>query len=119
MNRVQLALVVSFCTGQSFLLNNVESCKHLASRNLHFYSSQYLKLKVLFQNTQISSADPRRIKRSHTFHVRTCERDSFGEFTMATDSQEELTKWWDALQQHLLDQGIYKLQTLLHLSFLH
>lgn len=39
------------------------------------------------------------------FHVRTCERDSFGLFTMATDNQEELTKWWDALQQHLLDQG--------------
>lgn len=60
------------------------------------------------KNTQISSADPYRIKRSHTFHVRTCERDSFGEFTMATDSQEELTKWWDALQQHLLDQALWK-----------
>ncbi|CAG2202115.1 unnamed protein product [Mytilus edulis] len=60
------------------------------------------------KNTQISSADPSRIKRSHMFHVRTCERDSFGLFTMATDNQEELTKWWDALQQHLLDQVLWK-----------
>ncbi|XP_063435413.1 rhotekin-like isoform X3 [Mytilus trossulus] len=60
------------------------------------------------KNTQISSADPSRIKRSHMFHVRTCEMDSFGLFTMATDNQEDLTKWWDALQQHLLDQVLWK-----------
>lgn len=58
-----------------------------------------------FQNTQISDADPRTCKRSHTFHVKTTVKETKVEYTLAADTKAELSEWWDGLQQHLIDQG--------------
>ena len=60
---------------------------------------------VLFQNTQISDADPRTCQRAHTFHIKTLSVRYVSEMMLAADSKEQLTMWFDGLQQHLLDQG--------------
>lgn len=48
----------------------------------------------------------------HTFHIMTKQAAKTMEYTLAVESKEELSKWWDALQQHLLDQGQNPLMTL-------
>ncbi|XP_060064533.1 rhotekin-like isoform X1 [Ylistrum balloti] len=60
------------------------------------------------KNTQISDADPRTSERSHTFHIKTVQRRGTFQHTLAADSAEDLSKWWDGLQQHLLDQAFWK-----------
>ncbi|KAL3864498.1 hypothetical protein ACJMK2_006175 [Sinanodonta woodiana] len=60
------------------------------------------------KNTQISDADPRTCKRSQTFHVKTVQSRHTSEYTLAADTKEELSTWWDGFQQHLLDQALWK-----------
>ncbi|XP_064601778.1 rhotekin-2-like isoform X2 [Liolophura sinensis] len=60
------------------------------------------------KNTQISDADPRTCKRSHTFHLKTVQGEFVSEHTLAAENKEELNKWWEAFQQHLLDQVFWK-----------
>ncbi|XP_067656772.1 rhotekin-2-like isoform X2 [Haliotis asinina] len=60
------------------------------------------------KNSQISDADPSTCKRSHTFHIKTVTLTGVLEHTLAADSQEDLNRWWDGLQQHLLDQALWK-----------
>ena len=50
----------------------------------------------------------------HTFHIMTKQAAKTMEYTLAVESKDELSKWWDALQQHLLDQGQNPLMTLLY-----
>ena len=59
------------------------------------------------QSTQISDADPRTCKRAHTFLIKTVSLQGVSEHTLAADSKDELNKWWDGFQQHLLDQGVH------------
>lgn len=66
-----------------------------------------LKIPVT-KNTQISDADPRTCKRSHTFHVKTTVKETKVEYTLAADTKAELSEWWDGLQQHLIDQALWK-----------
>ncbi|KAL5022591.1 hypothetical protein ScPMuIL_001746 [Solemya velum] len=60
------------------------------------------------KNTQISDADPRTSERSHTFHLKTLEKNLVLEHTLAAQSQEDRNRWWDGFQQHLLDQALWK-----------
>ncbi|PVD30250.1 hypothetical protein C0Q70_09513 [Pomacea canaliculata] len=56
------------------------------------------------KSTQISDADPSTCKRAHTFLIKTVSLLGVSEHTLAADSKEEVNKWWDGFQQHLLDQ---------------
>ncbi|WAR20895.1 RTKN-like protein [Mya arenaria] len=60
------------------------------------------------RNTQICEADPRTSQRAHTFHTKTLGERFISETTFAADNQDQLTMWWDGLQQHLLDQAFWK-----------
>ncbi|XP_052772225.1 rhotekin-like isoform X2 [Mya arenaria] len=60
------------------------------------------------KNTQICEADPRTSQRAHTFHTKTLGERFISETTFAADNQDQLTMWWDGLQQHLLDQAFWK-----------
>lgn len=60
------------------------------------------------KNTQISDADPRTCQRAHTFHIKTLSVRYLSEMMLAADSKEQLTMWFDGLQQHLLDQAFWK-----------
>ncbi|XP_022290257.2 rhotekin-like isoform X1 [Crassostrea virginica] len=61
------------------------------------------------KNTQISDTDPSKSAgMDHTFHIMTKQAAKTMEYTLAVESKDELSKWWDALQQHLLDQALWK-----------
>ncbi|XP_025093561.1 rhotekin-2-like isoform X7 [Pomacea canaliculata] len=60
------------------------------------------------KSTQISDADPSTCKRAHTFLIKTVSLLGVSEHTLAADSKEEVNKWWDGFQQHLLDQALWK-----------
>lgn len=65
-------------------------------------------LFFFYQNTQISDTDPSRsMGVDHTIHIMTKQHPRSLEYTLAAQSKDELNKWWDGLQQHLLDQGLY------------
>ncbi|XP_071091097.1 rhotekin-2-like isoform X4 [Haliotis cracherodii] len=70
--------------------------------------TQPLVTVCVTKNSQISDADPSTCKRSHTFHIKTVTLTGVLEHTLAADSQEDLNRWWDGLQQHLLDQALWK-----------
>lgn len=73
----------------------------------------------LFQNTQISDTDPSRsMGTDHTIHIMTKQHPRSLEYTLAAQSKDELNKWWDGLQQHLLDQGLYQVLVMLSLEIL-
>lgn len=61
------------------------------------------------KNTQISDTDPSRsMGTDHTIHIMTKQHPRSLEYTLAAQSKDELNKWWDGLQQHLLDQALWK-----------
>lgn len=61
------------------------------------------------KNTQISDTDPSRsMGVDHTIHIMTKQHPRSLEYTLAAQSKDELNKWWDGLQQHLLDQALWK-----------
>ncbi|XP_076461121.1 rhotekin-like isoform X2 [Babylonia areolata] len=62
------------------------------------------------KSTQISEADPRgSCSRPHTFLIKTVTvQGSSTQHTLAADSQDQVGLWWDAFQQHLLDQALWK-----------
>ncbi|KAK3741990.1 hypothetical protein RRG08_024736 [Elysia crispata] len=58
--------------------------------------------------TQISDADPTTCERPHAFVIKTVNIDGIFDHTLAADTKEDLNKWWDGFQQHLLDQALWK-----------
>ncbi|XP_048747255.1 rhotekin-like isoform X2 [Ostrea edulis] len=61
------------------------------------------------KNTQISDSDPSKsLETEHTFHIMTKLSGNSLEYTLAAGSKDELGMWWDGLQQHLLDQALWK-----------
>lgn len=61
------------------------------------------------KNTQISDSDPTKSSGTeHTFHIMTKQRGGSREYTLAAESKDDLAQWWDGLQQHLLDQALWK-----------
>lgn len=60
------------------------------------------------KSTQISDADPSTCKQAHTFLIKTVSLRGVSEHTLAADSKDEVNKWWDGFQQHLLDQALWK-----------
>jgi hypothetical protein len=69
------------------------------------FSPQFSLLFLCSQSTQISDADPGTCQRAHTFLIKTVSLHGVSEHTLSADSTEEVSKWWDGFQQHLLDQG--------------
>ncbi|XP_055875365.1 rhotekin-like isoform X3 [Biomphalaria glabrata] len=60
------------------------------------------------KSTQISDADPTTSQKSHSFLIKTVNINGIFCHTLAADTKEELNKWWDGFQQHLLDQALWK-----------
>jgi len=69
------------------------------------------------KESEISGADPSACEKEHSFHIRSRPAGSStsslqgsltSQFTLAADSEEELTQWWDGLQQHMLDQALWQ-----------
>ncbi|KAK6185646.1 hypothetical protein SNE40_007833 [Patella caerulea] len=60
------------------------------------------------KSTQICDADPTTSQRSHTFHIKTTDIHGITQHTLAADSKDDLSQWWDGFQQHLLDQALWK-----------
>ncbi|KAL8623386.1 hypothetical protein ACOMHN_060256 [Nucella lapillus] len=71
-------------------------------------ASQPLLSIPVTKSSQVSEADPGWSKRAHTFLIKTVAQRSASQHALAADSKEEVDKWWDGFQQHLLDQALWK-----------
>ncbi|XP_012940083.1 rhotekin [Aplysia californica] len=60
------------------------------------------------KSTQISDADPSTSRKPHSFLIKTVNLNGIFHHTLAADSKEDLNRWWDGFQQHLLDQALWK-----------
>ncbi|XP_059175381.1 rhotekin-like isoform X3 [Physella acuta] len=60
------------------------------------------------KSTQISDADPSTSKKPHSFLIKTVNINGIFCHTLAADTKDELNKWWEGFQQHLLDQALWK-----------
>lgn len=78
---------------------------------------QFVFLFLYVQSTQICDADPTTCKRAHTFLIKTVNSEGMFHHTLAADSKEELSRWWEGFQQHLLDQGESRWEVFLILFF--
>lgn len=64
-----------------------------------------LTLASYFQSTQICDAGPSISEKPHSFLIKTVNINGVFDYILAADTKQELNKWWDGFQQHLLDQG--------------
>ncbi|ELU07024.1 hypothetical protein CAPTEDRAFT_224976 [Capitella teleta] len=60
------------------------------------------------KDTQVSDIPPSRADRDFSFSISSKKGILSLESVLAADSQGELTRWWDGLQQHFLDQVMWQ-----------
>lgn len=88
------------------LLKNLELNCWKNPANMHMVQPDY-HIPVT-KDTQLCEADPSMMSRPHTFHIITQSYDDKQQYTLSADNGGEMQKWWDGLQQHLLDQVIWQ-----------
>ncbi|CAH1783170.1 unnamed protein product, partial [Owenia fusiformis] len=60
------------------------------------------------KESQICDADPGSMTRPHTFHIITMQDNEQFQHTLSATDSDNLSKWFNGFQQHLLDQAMWK-----------
>ncbi len=60
---------------------------------------------LILQDTQVCNTDPTLCEKENTFLISVARGLGRVQHTLAAESVSDLKKWWNGLQQHMLDQG--------------
>ena len=61
---------------------------------------------IRFQETQIYKTDPASCEKENTFLLSVVKNRRRIQHSLSAPNEHELKKWWNGLQQHMLDQGM-------------
>lgn len=74
---------------------------------MFLYLLQSYVVHVHFQETQICKTDPASCEKENTFLINVVKGRQRVQHSLSASNEHELKKWWNGLQQHMLDQGIF------------
>ena len=95
----------------SILVNNMSEFETRLITMFYLYLLQ--SQIVFFQETQICKTDPASCEKENTFLISVVKGRQRVQHSLSASNEHELKKWWNGLQQHMLDQGTFDI----HINF--